>query len=759
MPLDSSPVRRRLTVQGIVQGVGFRPHVHQLAAEFGVAGFVTNTADGVVIEAEGPAPALDAFVAAVVERAPPLAVVESCTAEDVAAAGESTFEIRASVGGTAATLVSPDVATCEDCLRELADPADRRFRYPFTNCTNCGPRYTIITAIPYDRPNTTMASFTMCARCRREYEDPGDRRFHAQPVCCPDCGPQLDTPIDEISAALRDGAIVAVKGLGGYHLAVRASSELAVARLRARKHRDDKPFAVMAADIDAVGRLCAVDAAAAELLASAARPIVLLPRRPDANVAPSVAPRVGELGVMLPYTPLHHLLLAAVGEPIVLTSGNASDEPIAYQDDDASSRLRPIADRLLAHDRPIHIRVDDSVARVVDGEPYLLRRSRGYAPAPISVPWESPQPVLACGAELKSTIALAKGRRVFASHHLGDLKNYAAFVAFTDAIGHVGRLFEITPEVVAHDLHPDYLSTAHALELADALGVPAVGVQHHHAHIASCLADNDRHDRVIGVAFDGTGYGTDGTIWGGEFLVADLAGFERAGWLAPVALPGGDAATDEPWRIAASYLDVLGEADTAPAELVSAASGRWDDVLAIARAGVNAPLTSSVGRLFDAVAAVVGLRYHVTYEGQAAIELEAIVDSGETGAYPARIERRTLVGADLVAAVLADHRAGVDRGVIAARFHRGLAGGVVAMCEQIGGGRELETVALSGGVFANACLLGHVARGLGNAGFEVLRHHRLPCNDGGISVGQAVVVAAQLRSGGHGHHGEPAWAG
>ncbi|MDQ3469407.1 MAG: carbamoyltransferase HypF [Actinomycetota bacterium] len=756
---EAEPIRVRLTLQGIVQGVGFRPHVHALAAEHGVAGFVTNTAAGVVVEAEGRRAVIDAFAAAVVERAPPLAVVESCSTEALPVTGDSTFEIRASVGGAAATLVSPDVATCTDCLRELADPGDRRFRYPFTNCTNCGPRYTIVTAIPYDRPNTTMAAFAMCAACRREYEDPGDRRFHAQPLCCPDCGPRLDASIDDIAVALRSGEIVAVKGLGGYHLAVVASSEAAVARLRARKHRDDKPFAVTAADVEAVSALCVVDEAAEELLSSAARPIVLLPRRDGAAVASSVAPKMRELGVMLPYTPLHHLLLTAVGEPIVLTSGNVSDEPIAYRDDDAGRRLRPIADRLLTHDRAIHIRVEDSVARVVDSAPYLLRRSRGYAPAPIAVPWESPQAVLACGAELKSTIALAAGRRVFVSHHLGDLKNFAAYQSFVEAIGHLGRLFAITPQVVAHDLHPDYLSTTHALELADAMNLPAVGVQHHHAHVASCLADNGRQDRVIGVAFDGTGYGTDATIWGGEFLVADLAGFERCAWLAPVALPGGDAATDEPWRIAASYLDVLGEAGAAPEELTDAAGGRWDDVLAIARAGVNSPLTSSVGRLFDAVAAVIGLRHHVTYEGQAAIELEAAVDPTELGVYPVTADGQTLGGAELVAAALVDHRAGVAPGVIAARFHRGLAQGVVAMCTQIGRQRGLATVALSGGVFANVCLLGLVTRGLGDAGFEVLRHRRVPCNDGGISLGQAVVASAQLRSGGHAPNRQPTPAG
>jgi hydrogenase maturation protein HypF len=463
-------------------------------------------------------------------------------------------------------------------------------------------------------------------------------------------------------------------------------------------------------------------------------------------VASAVAPGIKELGVMLPYTPLHHLLLAAVGEPIVLTSGNVSDEPIAYRDDDARARLGPIADRVLTHDRPIHIRVDDSVVRSVDGAPYVLRRSRGYAPAPITLPFASPASVLACGAELKSTIALARGRRAFLSHHIGDLKNYAAYRSFCEAVEHVGRLFEIEPELVAHDLHPDYLSTAYALEVVEERGIDAVAVQHHHAHIASCLADNGLEGPVIGVAFDGAGYGADGTVWGGEFLVADLLGFERLGWLAPVPQPGGDAATDEPWRMAASYLDVLGETDSAPMSTRARAQVEWDDVVAMARAGVNSPLTSSAGRLFDAVAALIGVRSVVNYEGQAAIELEAAVEPDEAGAYPVAIVGPTLVGADLVAAALADHRAGVARGRIAARFHRGLAAAVAAMCRQLGDESQLDTIALSGGVFANVVLLREVTRRLRAEGFAVLRHRQVPCNDGGISLGQAAVAAARARA-------------
>jgi hydrogenase maturation protein HypF len=483
-----------------------------------------------------------------------------------------------------------------------------------------------------------------------------------------------------------------------------------------------------------------VEPAAAALLASPARPIVLLPRRPGAAVASAVAPGVRELGVMLPYTPLHHLLLAAVGEPIVLTSGNVSDEPIAYRDDDATARLAPIADRVLAHDRPIHIRVDDSVARIVDGGPYLLRRSRGYAPAPVSVPWPSPVPVLAVGAELKSTIALARGQRVFLSHHIGDLGHYDAYRSFVEAVDHVGRLFEITPEIVAHDLHPDYRSTGFAHGLAEARGLPTVGVQHHHGHVASCLADNGVDGPVIGVAFDGTGYGTDGTVWGGEVLVADRHSFRRVASLAPVPLPGGDAAVHEPWRMAASYLDVLGEPDPLPG-----LEGRWATVVAMARSGLNSPPTSSAGRLFDAVAALVGVRRVATYEGQAAIELEAIVDPHERGSYPARLDGAHIVGADLVAAALADVRRGAGAGVIAARFHRGLAAAAAACCARVRDDTGLGTVALSGGVFANVVLLAELGKRLRDTGFEVLRHRRVPCNDGGICLGQAVVAAEVAR--------------
>jgi hydrogenase maturation protein HypF len=658
-------------------------------------------------------------------------------------------------------LVSADTATCADCLRELADPADRRFGYPFINCTNCGPRFTIVRDVPYDRPLTTMADFAMCERCAAEYHDPADRRFHAQPTCCPACGPRLTVldqagnvgsgePVARTAELLREGQVLAIKGLGGYHLAADAACEQAVAALRAGKHREDKPFAVMAADLAAARQLCEVDSVAAELLASKGRPIVLLTRRPDADIAASAAPGNRSLGIMLPYTPLHHLLLQAVGRPIVLTSGNVSDEPILFRDGDALARLGGIADAFLVHDRAIHIRTDDSVARVFGGRPMLIRRSRGYVPEPISVTSVFPRATLACGAELKNTFCLARDRHAVVSQHIGDLENAETLRSFTEGIEHFRRLFDIDPQVVAHDLHPEYLSTKYAMELADE-GLSLQGVQHHHAHIASCLADNgigtalESGGPVIGVAFDGTGYGPDGTIWGGEFLVADLAGFERVGHLAPVPMPGGAAAIRQPWRMAAAY---LGEAG--PDDLVRRNQEAWPTIVAMARKGINSPLTSSAGRLFDAAAAILGVRDAINYEGQAAVELEQLADPTQRGAYPAGIEAGPpfrINGADLLAAVVEDLAAGTPRPVIAARFHHGVAALIEAGCLLARDRHGLGTVALSGGVFQNMLLLHAVVARLEAAGFRVLVHSRVPCNDGGISLGQAVVAGARDRLG------------
>ena len=764
-------IRTAVQVEGVVQGVGFRPFVYALATRLGLAGHVGNNAAGVFIEIEGAPPRVRDFLALLEREAPPLARIDAVRTTAIAPGGGAGFSIVMSEpGGPRQALVSADSATCADCLAELADPGDRRFGYPFINCTNCGPRFTIVRDVPYDRPLTTMAGFELCAACAAEYHDPADRRFHAQPVCCPACGPRLQLldasghevpagdPVLASAALLAAGKVLAVKGLGGYHLAVDAASSAAAAALRARKHREDKPFALMAADLEAVRGLCAIDQASAALLTSRRRPIVLLPRLPGlgagsvagAGVAAAVAPGARQLGVMLPYTPLHHLLLRELGRPMVLTSGNVSDEPIAYDDADALARLAGIADGFLTHDRPIHTRTDDSVVRVFGGREMIIRRSRGYAPEPVRLRAPLLRPVLGCGAELKNTFCLGSGDRAFVSQHIGDLENYQTFRSFTEGIAHFRRLFDVTPQLVAHDLHPEYLSTKYALEYRDAEDVELVAVQHHHAHIASCLADNGEEGPVIGVAFDGTGYGADGTIWGGEFLIADLAGFSRAGFLAPVPLPGSAAAIRQPWRMAAAYL-AAAYPDGPPSALdvFRRNSGRWDDVLAVARSGVNSPPTSSAGRLFDAVAAIVGVRDAINYEGQAAVELEQLADPAERSGYPCGVaegEQLRVLGADLIRAVVDDTlRGGVSPAIVAARFHQGVADAITRTCGLLRDRSGLGVVALSGGVFQNLLLLDAAASRLESAGFRVLVHGRVPPNDGGISLGQVAVAGARDR--------------
>ncbi|MFF4618265.1 carbamoyltransferase HypF [Nonomuraea jabiensis] len=763
--LQTGPMGVRVRVEGVVQGVGFRPFVHGLATGLGLAGRVGNDAHGVFVELEGGRGQIAEFLVRLERDAPPLAAIERVTVTSRTVRADGGFRIVASdPSGASRTLVSPDIATCADCLAELADPADRRYRYPFVNCVNCGPRLTIVRAMPYDRPLTTMAGFAMCDGCLAEYHDPADRRFHAQPICCPACGPTLrlagaageppsalagaaGEPLAGAVRVLRRGGVLAVKGLGGYHLSVLAADEGAAAELRRRKRREDKPFAVMVADLAAARRLCAVDEVGAALLTDRARPVVLLPRRPDAPVAGAVAPGSRHLGLMLPYTPLHHLLLADAGAPIVLTSGNRSDEPIAYDDRDALERLGGIADAFLTHDRPIHLRADDSVVRPFRGKGMAVRRSRGHAPHPFTLAWEAPRRILGCGAELKNTFCLAKGRHAFVSPHIGDLEDYETFRSYVEGIEHFAALFDVRPEVVAHDLHPEYLSTKHALGLPD---VELVAVQHHHAHIAACLADNGEHGRVIGVAFDGLGYGLDGTLWGGEFLLADLVAFERAGHLAPVPMPGGGAAIRQPWRMAAAYLDGEGEA----LAVARRNEQRWGQVSALARRGGRAaPLTSSAGRLFDAVAALLGVRDAITYEGQAAIELEQLADPAERGGYPAAVSRDggvlVAAGSDLVRAAAADLAAGAAIPVISARFHNGVSDLIVRCCRMLRDGTGLTTVALSGGVFQNVLLLRRTVDRLGGAGFRVLTHSGVPANDGGISLGQVAVAAARDRLGDH----------
>ncbi|MEU4407229.1 carbamoyltransferase HypF [Streptosporangium sp. NPDC023963] len=815
-------IRVRIRVEGIVQGVGFRPHVHSLARRLGLSGWVGNDDRGVFIEAEGEPGDVARFREDLRDQAPPLAAIHRVTATAIPACGDRGFRIAASRGGTRrVALVSPDVATCDDCLAELFDPADRRHRHPFVNCTNCGPRFTITRDVPYDRPATTMAGFAMCGECEREYLDPSDRRFHAQPICCPACGPVLrlldggllsggfldgglrgegspargpdagrpcaapdprdrggdgshaHTPdprgregdgshpgrpgarpgggADPIAAAvevLRAGGVLAVKGLGGYHLAVDATDEEATRTLRSRKHREDRPFAIMVPDLRTARALCELDAEGERLLTGPRRPIVLLPRRPGAAVAGAVAPGDRRLGLMLPYTPVHHLLAAELARPYVLTSGNLSDEPIAHRDGDAFARLAGVADAFLTHDRPIHVRADDSVLLAARGRTVPLRRSRGYAPEPLRLSPPARRAVLACGAELKSTFCLARQGHAFLSHHIGDLENYETLRSFTEGIEHLRRLLGITPGLVAHDLHPEYLSTKYALDLEVPGSVDLTGVQHHHAHVASCLADNRETGPVIGVAFDGLGYGTDGTIWGGEFLVADLAGFTRAGCLARVPMPGGTAAIRQPWRMAAAHL-YAAYGDTLPGNLpVRARHGsRWDEVVAVAGAGTNSPLTSSAGRLFDAVAAILGLRDTATYEGQAAIALEQCADPAERGAYPAgTVDEGALVTiqvADLVRAVVEDTRAGAVPALVSARFHNGLAAATAGVCARLRDETGLGTVALSGGVFQNRLLLEGLVAALGLRGFRVLTHRAVPPNDGGVSYGQAAVAAAR----------------
>jgi hydrogenase maturation protein HypF len=748
-PLAGARVRARIRVSGIVQGVGFRPFVHGLAGQLGLAGFVGNDETGVVIEAEGSAPALDALVAALRDGPPALALVTDVTATGMPARGDTAFTIAASTAaGRRATLISPDTATCTDCLTELRHPADRRYRHPFITCTNCGPRFTIVTGVPYDRAATTMAGFPMCAACAVEYRDPADRRFHAQPVCCPDCGPTLwftggdGDPITAAAAALRGGAVLAVKGLGGYHLAALAGHEEAVAALRSRKHREDKPFAVLAPDLAAARTLGEVGPVEEAELTSRRAPIVLLRRLPGAPVAAAVAPGNQHLGVLLPYTPVHHLLLDELGVPIVLTSGNVSDEPIAHLDDDAAARLGGIADAFLTHDRPIRTRADDSVLRVVLGRAVPVRRSRGYAPAPLRIGVTAGRPVLGCGAELKNTFCVLRGAEAFPSHHIGDLENAETLRAYTDGIEHLGRLLDVAPAVLAHDLHPEYLSTKYALARADAdPDLRLVGVQHHHAHLAACLAENGEVGPAIGIACDGLGYGTDGVAWGGEVLEVSLTGFRRLAHLEPVPLPGGATAIRQPWRMAAAWLHAVG----APADdlAVAARNGpQWTQVQRLLRSDVDSMMTTSAGRLFDAVAALVGIRDRVNYEGQAAIELEQRAAVGEHTAYPVRLDGELIRAGDLVRAVVADLRSDVDVPTIAARFHNGLSDALAAAAVAAAGATGHDVVALSGGVFQNVRLLDGVSGRLAAAGLRVLVHSRVPCNDGGISLGQVAVAAA-----------------
>jgi hydrogenase maturation protein HypF len=749
----------RIHITGIVQGVGFRPFVYNLAGQYGVNGWVSNNASGVDIAAEASSARLTEFVSALQNQAPPLAVIETVTVSNQAPQGYAGFTIKASVDGVQKTaLVSPDVATCANCRQELLDPGNRRYRYPFINCTDCGPRYTIIEDIPYDRQATTMRGFVMCPACQAEYDNPANRRFHAQPNACQVCGPlyrlvdrdgQPVTCEQDVFVAARrliaTGAILAIKGIGGYHLAVNAFDSVAVERLRARKVREDKPFAVMAGSLGAITTQCRVSDADEQLLVSGARPIVLLAKAAGYNLADQIAPGNPYIGTMLPYTPAHTLLLAD-DDIWVMTSGNVSDEPIAYEDGDAAARLKKIADYFLVHNREIYCPADDSVVRTVLDKPYFIRRSRGYVPAPVNLGRELP-PVLAVGGELKNTFCLTRGKQAFLSAHTGDLENLSTYQAYVTAIEHFKKLLNVAPQVIAHDLHPEYLSTKYAVTLA----LPCVAVQHHHAHIAAVMAEHRLTGPVIGVAFDGTGYGPDGTLWGGEFLVADLTGYRRLGQLACLPLPGGAKAIKEPWRLAGWLLQDLYGQDFVNLDIpfVHNLPPGWQLVLAAAGKGLNTPLSSGAGRLFDAAAALLGIRQSINYEGQAAVELE-LAARGTTG----RIRPYALsetgdswvldfkpVFADLCQSL----RQGLPIPQLAADFHTTLAAATSELVLKISKATGLNQVALSGGVFQNVTLLTEVIGMLAQYDLKIYLHRQTPPNDGGLALGQAIVAGERSR--------------
>jgi hydrogenase maturation protein HypF len=752
-------LRKAIEIAGIVQGVGFRPFVYRLATENNLTGFITNTAAGVSIEVEGETEAVEAFLTRLPKEVPPLARITSMGVADRPSGHDIAFRILPSrAGEPRRVLIAPDVAICGDCLAELLDPADRRFLYPFINCTNCGPRYTIVRDIPYDRAKTSMAAFPMCPECQGEYDDPRNRRFHAQPNACWKCGPHVELwnaegrrrestdPIAEAVELLAAGDIVAVKGLGGFHLAVDAMSEAAVTRLRERKRRVEKPFAVMVAtlaEVEAFGRL---NDASRALLESPAHPIVLLRKQQPERLAPSVAPFNRDLGVFLPYTPLHHLLFAEKRfSALVMTSGNISEEPIAIDNAEAVERLRGIADYFLVHNREILLRADDSVLRVAGGRGRQVRRSRGYVPAPIFLKEDLP-PVLAVGGELKNTICLTRGREAFLSQHIGDLENLESYKFFESTVKGLKRILEVEPQIIAYDLHPDYFSTRWALEQQ---GVELVGVQHHHAHIASCMAENQLDGRVIGFALDGTGYGLDGHIWGGEVLVGDYRGFERVAHLEYIPMPGGSAAVVEPRRMAISYLFHYFGRDFWQMEAPFVRGldrRRTEALLGVIEHGLNCPLTSSAGRLFDAVAALVGVREQVNYEAQAAIELEAAMSATSRGdGYRFQIREEgggwIIDARPVFLALVRDIRKGVSIDVMSYRFHMGFVDALARTADLVRTRSSLDRICLSGGSFQNRFLSRHLQRHLEAQGFRVFAHAEVPCGDGGISLGQAVVAA------------------
>lgn len=756
--------RHSIQISGIVQGVGFRPFIYRLAHAHGLTGWVRNTPGGVEIEVQGAVESVAVFSRSIPLEAPALAVIGSIDSHEIHTSDGDDFRILPTADGSADIRIAPDATLCNDCLQELFDPSDRRFRYPFITCTNCGPRYSIITGTPYDRPKTTMAGFPLCPECLKEYTDPSDRRFHAQPLACPACGPQLqllsattqasigyaDDAIISAVTELKSGHILAVKGLGGYHLVVDACNNDAVKRLRQRKKRDEKPFAVMAENLAAARVLACLNGIEERLLTAVESPIVIVRKSPDCPVSELVAPHNDWLGLMLPYTPIHHLLLRTGGiTALVMTSANHSDDPIAYEDQDALLRLSDVADYFLMHDRPIHIRCDDSVIRVFQDKPLFYRRSRGYVPRAIRLPFPV-RPLLAVGAEMKSTICLAKAEQAFLSQHIGDLQNDSTCDSFRHNIQHLTDILEIAPELIVCDQHPDYLSSIYATES----GLPLISVQHHHAHLASCMAENSLQGDVIGIIFDGTGYGSDGTIWGGEFLVGGYGCFHRAGHFRPVRLPGGDIAVREPWRMALSYLyAAIGTAafdQDHPVLRKLTETGR-DIFSTMLEKGINSPQTSSCGRLFDAVAALLNIRQEVSYDGQAAIELEALAESSDSDEnLPFDISRMSdgswqLDFAPLFPAILGTMQAGVSTATLARRFHATVAQASIDACLRIASDCGLDRVVLSGGVFQNRLLTELLYTGLTNTGVQVFIHRLTPPNDGCIALGQTAVAGWQTR--------------
>jgi hydrogenase maturation protein HypF len=756
--------RVKIGIQGTVQGIGFRPFVYNLAHEKKLCGYVLNTSAGVDIEVEGESASLDLFVEAIRSNRLPLAHIADIRTTSVGVQKEKGFVIKKSESRAhKITAIPPDIGICSDCLKELQDPADRRYRYPFINCTNCGPRYTIIEDIPYDRAYTSMRSFEMCRDCMKEYSDPCNRRFHAQPNACPVCGPQVSLygkdripvaasdPLPRVVDLLKLGNIVAIKGLGGFHLAVDAENSRAVKRLRTRKHREEKPLALMAYDMDRIRRFANVSPQEEELLTAPSRPIVILEKKLPNSIAPDVSPHHRNFGVMLPYTPLHYLLIDSDLAALVMTSGNSSQEPIVIDNGDAFNRLGSIADYFLIHDRDIYLRADDSIVRHIDKKPRMMRHARGYAPSPLYLKRSYPQ-ILACGAETANTVCLTKGTRAFISQHIGDLTNLDSLNSFERTIAHLERIFDIDPQLVAYDLHPDYLSTKFA---RNETGVEKIGVQHHHAHIASCMAEHGIEDPVIGLAFDGTGYGTDGRIWGGEILYSRLDRFDRLAHFEYNPMPGGNAAIKEPWRMAVSYLHhAFGERlwDLKLPLLGQIGKKKIQFILDMIERGVNCPETSSLGRLFDGVSALSGVRSRISYEGQAAAELEAAAagSGGEPFPFEYRKEKNVyrISTSAIIRAVVDDISKGEGVSEISDRFHITLIRLFADLCAVLRGETGCNRVVLSGGVFQNAVLLTGLGAILRKNGFKVYSHSKVPTHDGGISFGQAAVAAAVYRKSG-----------